>query len=53
MHRNSTVTHALLAEADIDFSLATRSRLSQLMLHPRKEKPGREARRALNFHDGG
>jgi hypothetical protein len=47
------VTHELLAEADIDFSLATRSGLSELMLHPRKEKPGRKKRRALNLPDGG
>jgi hypothetical protein len=47
------VAHELLAEADIDFSLATRSDLSQLMLHTRKEKPGRKKRRALNFPDGG
>jgi len=47
------VAHELPAEADIDFSLATRSGLSQLMLHPRKEKPGRKKRRALNLPYGG
>jgi hypothetical protein len=33
--------------------LATTNGLSQLMLHPQKEKPGREERRALILPYGG